>query len=143
MRYTNKKAFFNFQILETWSCGIVLVGSEVKSIFQNGFNFQDSYAYVNNGEVFLKGTHIPEYKNSTMLNHQVDRERKLLLNKKEIKKIESLLDKGLTLVATSIFANDKGYIKVELSLAKGKKLYDKRESIKEKDLQRELTKNIE
>jgi SsrA-binding protein len=133
----NRKASFEFELLDEFEVGIVLLGSEVKSIRAGNVSITEAYCYVNKGEVFIKNMHIQELKNAPV-QHEPLRERKLLLTKKEIYKIETQLkNKGLTLVPTYLY-NKKGLIKLKLRLAKGKKLYDKRESIKAKDVERDL-----
>jgi SsrA-binding protein len=133
----NRKASFEFELLEEFEAGIVLLGSEVKSIRAGNVSITEAYCYVNKSEVFIKNMHIQELKNS-VTQHEPLRERKLLLTKKEIFKIETQLkNKGLTLVPTYLY-NKKGLIKLKIRLAKGKKLYDKRESIKAKDIERDL-----
>lgn len=133
----NRKASFEFQLLEEFDAGIILVGSEIKSIRQGHVSISESYCYVNKGEVFIKNMHIQELKDAAV-QHEPLRDRKLLLTKKEIKKIETKLkDKGLTLVPTYMY-NKKGLVKLKISLAKGKKLFDKREDKKAKDIERDL-----
>lgn len=135
----NKKASFEFLFLEEFVAGIVLLGSEVKSIRNGAVSFTDAYCYIKNNEIFVKNIHISEYKNSSYNKHEPKRDRKLLLTKREIKKLkEKTQEKGLTIVPTKIFINDKGLVKIGLALAKGKKLYDKRESIKKKDDERRM-----
>lgn len=133
----NRKASFEFELLDEFEAGIVLVGSEVKSIRAGNVSITESYCFINNSEVFIKNMHIQELKNAPV-QHEPTRERKLLLTKKEISKIEvQLKNKGLTLVPTYLY-NKKGLIKIKIRLAKGKKNYDKRESIKAKDVARDL-----
>ncbi len=133
----NRKSSFEFELLDEFECGIVLVGSEVKSIRNGNVSITEAYCYVNNNEVFIKSMHIQELKNSAV-QHEPTRERKLLLTKKEISKISiQLKNNGLTLIPTYLY-NKKGLIKIKISLAKGKKLYDKRDSIKKKDVERDL-----
>ena len=118
---------------------MVLQGTEVKSIRQGKVSFNDSYCLIQKGEVWIKSLHIAEYSHGNLNNHEPSRDRKLLLNKKEIKKIESKLkEKGYTLVPLRMFFNDKGFIKMEIGLAKGKKLHDKRETLRKKDVDREI-----
>ena len=120
---------------------MVLTGTEVKSLRQGRASFNDSYCIVNKGELWLKSLHIAEYTHGTASNHDPLRERKLLLNKKEIRKIESKIkEKGITVVPLRIFFSEKGLAKMEIGLGKGKKMYDKRESIKQRDTQREMKK---
>lgn len=139
----NRKANFEFSFIEELVAGIVLVGSEVKSIRNGAVSFSDSYCYVKNGEIFLKNLHISEYKNTSYNQHEPKRDRKLLLTKREIRKLkEKTTEKGLTIVPIKIFVNEKGLIKVTIALCRGKNTYDKRLSLKEKDLKREI-KNTE
>jgi len=135
----NKKASFEFEFLEEFVAGIVLFGSEVKSIRNGAASFTDAYCYINNNEIFLKSLHISEYKNASYNQHEPKRDRKLLLTKKEIKKLkEKTQEKGLTIVPTKLFVNDRGLIKVGIALAKGKKLFDKRQTLKRKDDERRM-----
>lgn len=118
---------------------MVLLGTETKSLREGKASFNDSYCLVHKGEIWLKSMHIAEYSHGTVNNHDPVRERKLLLTKREIKKIESKLkEKGYTLVPLRIFFNEKKLAKIEIGLARGKKLHDKRESIKQKDVEREM-----
>jgi SsrA-binding protein len=136
---TNKKAFFNYHILETYEAGISLLGSEVKSIREGRISLKESYAETRDGEVFLINCHISPYEAANRFNHEPRRNRKLLLHRREIKRLTGkILEKGLTLVPTKVLINDKGKIKVELSLAKGKRTYQKKEIIKERDREREM-----
>ncbi|MBF0229243.1 MAG: SsrA-binding protein SmpB [Desulfamplus sp.] len=135
---TNKKARHDFDISGEIEAGIVLVGTEVKSIRQGKINLKDSYADVKNGEVFLKQMHISPYQNAYYDNHDPLRSRKLLLHNKEIKKlIGKVAERGFTIVPLKVYFKN-GKIKVQIGLAKGKKLYDKRDTIKKKDIQREM-----
>ncbi|RLB99541.1 MAG: SsrA-binding protein [Deltaproteobacteria bacterium] len=135
---TNKKARHNYLIESEYEAGIVLVGSEVKSIREGRVSFQDAYADIKNGEIFLRQLHISPYKYAYNSNHEALRTRKLLLHGYEIKKLWSKIkERGFTLVPLKIyFKNDK--IKVTLGLGRGKKMFDKRESIKKKDMKRDL-----
>lgn len=134
---SNRKASFEYELLDEFDAGIVLFGSEVKSIRQGNISISESYCFLNKGELFVRDMHIPELKNFVK-QHEPLREKKLLLTKKELNKIElKLKNKGLTLVPTHLY-NKKGLIKLKIRIAKGKKLYDKRESIKEKDIERDL-----
>jgi SsrA-binding protein len=136
---TNKKAYFNYEILETYEAGISLVGSEVKSIREGRISLKESYAEIKDGEVFLVNCNISPYEPANRFNHEPRRERKLLLHRSEIKRlIGKILEKGLTLVPTKVLINDKGKVKIEISLAKGKRAYQKREIIKERDREREM-----
>ncbi len=136
---TNKKAFFLYEILETYEAGVSLLGSEVKSIREGRISLKESYAEIKGGEAFLVNCHISPYGPANRLNHQPMRERKLLLHRREIKRLTGKIrEKGLTLVPTKVLINERGKIKVEIALAKGKKAYQKREAIKERDREREL-----
>lgn len=134
----NKKARFEYEILDSFEAGISLVGTEVKSLRQSNANFLDSYAKIKNEEIFIVNLHISEYKYGNIQNHEPKRIRKLLLKKQEIRKLESkVLEKGLTLVPLSFYLKN-GKIKLELGLCRGKKLYDKRETIKQRDIERSM-----
>lgn len=135
----NRKARYEYHFLEKYIAGIQLFGTEIKSIREGKVNLQEGYCYMKKGECFVKQMHISPYTQAAHYNHESDRERKLLLTKKELDKIESKTkEKGLTLVPTRLFINDRGLAKLEFALAKGKKLFDKREDIKQKDVKREL-----
>lgn len=134
----NRKAKFNYEFLERFEAGIVLTGTEVKSLRVGGANIMDAFAEIRNGEVLLINADIPVLKTSRHFTHEPRRPRNLLLNKKQIKKlIGKLKDKGLSLVAVHLYFNLRGLAKVDLALGKGKKQYEKRESIKERDWGRE------
>ncbi|MBS1490941.1 MAG: SsrA-binding protein SmpB [Bacteroidetes bacterium] len=136
----NKQASFQYELLDKYVAGIQLMGTEIKSIREGKVNLQDGYCYFNNGECFVKGINITAYAQGTHYNHEAARERKLLLKKTELKKLESKVEeKGLTLIPTRLFINDRGLAKLEIALGKGKKLHDKRESIKDRDIKRELS----
>jgi SsrA-binding protein len=135
----NKKASFEFHFIDKFIAGIVLQGSEIKSIRLGKVNLQDSYCAFLNNELYVKGMHIAPYVLARNYNHEAKRDRKLLLNKRELKKLLTKnKEKGLTIIPIRIFLNDRGLAKLEIALAKGKKIYDKREDIKEKDLKRDL-----
>lgn len=136
----NRQAAFNYELLDKYIAGIVLKGTEIKSIKEGKVNLQDGYCYVNNGELFVKGINITPYAQGTHYNHEPARERKLLLRKSEIRKLTSKMEeKGLTLIPIRLFVTERGLAKLEIALARGKKHYDKRQSIKEKDIKRELS----
>ena len=136
----NKKASFDYEFLEKHVAGLELKGTEIKSIREGKVNLQDGYCYFSRGEAFAKGINISPYAQGTHYNHEPMRERRLLLKKSEIKKLESKVEeKGLTLVPVRLFINDRGLAKLEIALARGKKTHDKRESIKERDIKRELS----
>ncbi|WP_152270693.1 SsrA-binding protein SmpB [Agriterribacter humi] len=135
----NRSAYYEYHIEDKYVAGLVLTGTEVKSLREGRASFNDSYCYFHKGELWIKSLHIAEYSHGTYHNHEPLRERKLLLNKKELKKLESKLkEKGFTIVPLSIFFNDKGLAKIEVGLGKGKKLHDKRETIKARDSEREI-----
>lgn len=135
----NKKAGFEYHFIDKYVAGIVLQGSEIKSIRGGKVNLQASYCAIYNGEVFVKEMHISPYKQASHYNHEPKRARKLLLSKREIKKLTSKSqEKGLTIVPIRLFVTKKGLAKLEIALAKGKKIYDKRHDIKEKELKRDL-----
>ncbi len=137
----NRKARFSYEILESFEAGIVLTGTEVKSARQGRVNLQDAYATVDKGEVFIKGMHISPYDQGNRFNPDPLRKRKLLLHKREIRKLAvSVQQEGLTLIPLRLYLK-RGLIKLELAIAKGKKLYDKRESIKKRETERELSRN--
>ena len=137
----NRKASFEYQFIDKYIAGIELLGTEIKSIRNNEANISDAYCIIKNNEIFLINLHISEYKNASLNNHNPKRERKLLLNKQEINKIEKKTkEKGNTIIPIRLFINNKGKAKVEISVAKGKKIYDKREDIKERDMKRDLEK---
>jgi SsrA-binding protein len=133
----NKKARHDYQILETLEAGIALLGTEVKSLREGRANLRDSYAVVQNGEVYLKGLHISPYSHTSDNKLDPRRDRKLLLNRGEIRKlIGKVQEKGLTLVALKLYFNPRGIAKVELGLARGKRSYDKRQDMAERDAKR-------
>jgi SsrA-binding protein len=135
----NRQASYEYELLDKYVAGIVLTGTEIKSIREGKINLQDGFAYFNNGELFVKGVNITPYAQGTHYNHDATRERKLLLKRAELKKLESrTAEKGLTLVPTRLFINDRGFAKMEIALGRGKKMHDKRDSIKERDAKREL-----
>ena len=142
MEIINRKARFNYQIFEEIEAGIVLTGTEIKSIRNGKANLKDSYGTIKNGECFLINMHISPYEKGNLFNHEETRTRKLLLHKKEILKLSDKIKlEGYTLVPLKLYLV-RGKAKILLGLAKGKKTYDKRESIKEKDIKRNLAKNF-
>ena len=135
----NKKAHFNYEIGDTFTAGLVLTGTEIKSIRDGKASLADSYCRVENGEVCVKNMHLSEYFYGSYNNHSVKRDRKLLLNKKEISKIAKAADEpGYTIVPIRIFINDRGYAKLVIGIGRGKKQYDKRQSIKEREDKRNI-----
>ena len=139
----NKKASFEFEFIETYTAGIVLNGTEIKSLRLSKASIAEAYGLISKNEILLRNMYIQPYENGTHYNHQPRRDRKLLLNRSEINKIDrKIKSKGLTLVPVNLFINKKGLAKVEIALAKGKKIYDKREDLKKKDAKREIEKKI-
>lgn len=135
----NRRARYEFEFIDTYQAGIVLKGTEIKSIREGKVNLQDGFCFFKKGELFLKNVHISPYAQGSFYNHTEDRERKLLLKKQELTKLESKMnEKGLTMVPTRLYINNRGLAKLELILGKGKKIHDKRDSIKEKDIKREM-----
>ena len=135
----NRSAYHEFFVDNKYEAGMILLGTEVKSMREGKVSFNDSYCIIHKGELWLKSLHIAEYSHGNLNNHEPLRDRKLLLRKREIQKIESKLkERGYTLIPLRIFFKEKGLAKMELGLAKGKKLHDKRESIKQKDVEREM-----
>jgi len=135
----NKKAYFEYEILETFIAGIQLQGTEIKSIREGKAGLVDSYCQFFQGELYVKNMHIAEYFFASIFNHEAKRERKLLLQKRELSKLErKIKETGLTIVPLKLFMNDKGFAKLEIALARGRKTYDKRENIKQKDDKRDM-----
>jgi SsrA-binding protein len=135
----NRQAGFEYELLDKYVAGMVLTGTEIKSIREGKVNLQDGYCYFNNGQLFTKGINITPYAQGTHYNHEALRERKLLLKRSEIRKLEGKIEeKGLTLVPTRLFINERGLAKLEIAVAKGKKLHDKRDSIRDREAKREL-----
>ncbi|MER9910496.1 SsrA-binding protein SmpB [Mesorhizobium sp. M0050] len=134
----NRKARFSYEVLDTVEAGLVLTGTEVKSLRQGQANIQDSYASVEGGEIWLINSYLPEYLQANRFNHEPRRRRKLLLNKREMAKLAQSIDReGMTLVPLKIYFNDQGRAKLLLAVGRGKKLHDKRESEKQRDWSRE------
>lgn len=135
----NKKASFNYTFIEKYTAGIKLTGTEIKSIRLSKASLGDAYCLFIEGELYIRGLNITEYAFGTHYNHEPLQDRKLLLNKKELKKLErKSTEKGLTIVATRLFITDSGWAKVDIALAKGKQEFDKRNQIKDKDLNRDM-----
>ena len=141
--FKNRKARHNYFFIQEFEAGIVLKGSEIKSIREGKLSFKDSYASIDAGEVWLYSLHISPYKYDSVFAPDPERKRKLLLNKREIKKIKNKMDeKGMTLIPVEIYINDKGLAKIKIALAKGKRQYDKREDIKKKDVMRDMQRSM-
>lgn len=139
IKIKNRKVTFEYELIEKFVAGIVLVGTEIKSIRGGKVNLTDSYCQFYGSELYVKNLHISEYDLGTCNNHEARRDRKLLLNRKELAKLEKKVkESGLTIVCVKMFVNGKGLAKLEIALARGKKTYDKRESLKQKDSKREM-----
>lgn len=138
LRIQNRRAHFDYAFLETFTAGIVLRGTEIKSIRMGKASLQDAYAYFKGNTLWVKGMHIGLYAYGTIYNHEEKRERQLLIRKAEQRKLLKGQGKGLTLVPTQLFINDRGLAKLEIALARGKKAYDKRQTIKERDQERAI-----
>ena len=140
IQVTNRRASFDYEFLETYTAGIVLVGTEIKSNRSGKASLQDAYCYFDTlGQLYVRGLNIAQYFWGSWGQHEPTRDRKLLLTKRELKHLRNAYkQKGLTIVAVKLFVADNGYAKLVIALAKGKKEYDKRQSIKEKDIRREL-----
>ncbi|MCI1778865.1 MAG: SsrA-binding protein SmpB [Bacteroidales bacterium] len=135
----NKRARFEYELLETYTAGIVLYGTEIKSIRAGKASIVDGYCYFDHGELYVTNMHISEYWWANRFNHDPKRNRKLLMNKKELRKLQrAVKEKGLTIVATRLFLSERGFAKLNIALAKGKKEFDKRQTIKENDIKREM-----
>jgi SsrA-binding protein len=143
MSINNKAAYHEYFIEQTYTAGMVLTGTEVKSLRAGKASFNDAYCFFEKGELYIKSLHISEYKLGTIYNHLPTQERKLLLTKKELKKLESRSnEKGFTIVPLKIFFSDNGFAKLEIGLGKGKKLHDKRDTIKQRDTEREIRRYV-
>lgn len=143
IKIKNKRISWEYFLIEKIVAGIVLTGTEIKSIRQGKANLADSYCYFEQGELFVRGMHIAEYSYGTYNNHFTKRDRKLLLTARELKKLNvKVREKGMTLVPVVLFINEKGLAKLEIAVAKGKHFYDKRENLKEKDTKREIDRHL-
>jgi SsrA-binding protein len=139
LELSNRKAYHEYFFEATYIAGIVLSGTEIKSLRSGKASFNDSYCQFHKGELFVRSLHISEYAFGTYANHEPLQERKLLLNKKELKKLENKIkEKGYSIIPLRIFISDKGFAKLEIGLGKGKKNYDKRETIKSRDTERDI-----
>jgi len=135
----NRRASFDYEFIEEYNAGIILTGTEIKSIRAGKASLVDSYCYFDKGELWVKGINIAEYRLGTYYNHEEKRERKLLLTRKELRKLErNVKETGLTIVPTKMFLTEKGWVKLRIALARGKKEYDKRESLKLKDAKKDM-----
>ena len=143
MEIKNRSAYYEYYFDEKYDAGIVLKGTEVKSLRAGKASFNDSYCIFQKGELWIKSFHIAEYSHGTVNNHEPLRDRKLLLTKRELKKLETKIkEKGYTIIPLRLYFNDKNIAKLEIGLGKGKKLHDKRESIKQRDTERELKRYV-
>ncbi len=143
IKIKNKKAYHHFYIEEVFTAGIILTGTEIKSIREGKASLAESYCAFEAHELFVKEMHIAEYKYGTIFNHEPKRDRKLLLNVRELKKLKAkVAEKGYTIVPVLLFVNEKGLAKLNVALAKGKHFFDKRNTLKQKDAQREMDRNI-
>jgi len=141
MEIINRKAKHDFELLDFFTCGIVLVGTEIKSIREGKVSFTDTYCYFQDNQLLIKNLHISEYEFGSYNNHDPKRDKILLLNKNELRKIrDKISENGLTIIPTKLFINEKGWAKIDIAIAKGKKNFDKREDIKDRDNDRELKK---
>lgn len=139
----NRRAKFDFQFLDTYTAGIVLKGTEIKSIREGKAGLADSYCFFRNEELFVRNLHIGEYQNASFYKHDPLRERKLLLSRQELNKLlKKVKDQGLTIVSVKLFIGEAGYAKLNIALAKGKKEFDKRDDIKKKDIEREMSRKF-
>ena len=144
VKIKNKKASYEYFLIEKFTAGIQLTGTEIKSIRYGKASIREAYCAFTSNELFVRNMNISEYRLGTHYNHEPKRERKLLLNKRELKKLQTKIDeKGFTLVPILLFINEKGLAKLEIALAKGKHTYDKRASLKEKDIKRDLDRSME
>jgi len=140
---SNKRALFEYYIIQKVEAGIALTGSEIKSIRAGKINFKDSYAKISEGECFLMNFHISPWEKASFFNHEAERPRRLLLHKSEIRRLKTKVDEqGMTLIPLDIYINDKGKCKLTIALAKGKKVYDKRDTLQKKDLEREKEREV-
>jgi len=138
LNIVNRKASFEYEFIEKYTAGIKLVGTEIKSLRLGKVQMVDCYCFFLRGELWIKNLHISEYEFGNRHNHQAKSDRKLLLTKRELKRLSAKMEEGQTIVPTRIFISEKGFAKVDIALAKGKKLYDKRETIKKRDSDREV-----
>jgi SsrA-binding protein len=139
IKIVNREARFSFELLEEFEAGVVLTGTETKSLRNGGGSFNDAYCLMKEGELWLKNLHIPEYSHGSLNNHSPTRLRKLLLTKRELKKIDAKIrERGLTVVPLELYLNERGFFKVRIALARGKKSFDKRNTIKDREVKRSL-----
>lgn len=138
----NKKVLFEYNLLDRYEAGIILKGTEIKSIRSSHANLKDAFCYFKDGELYIKNLHISPYEFGNLVNHDALSLRKLLLKKRELYKLQTKVkERGLTIIPVRIFINERGFAKIEIALARGKKSFDKRESIKQKDAKRDMDRN--
>ncbi len=138
----NRKASFEYTLLDRYAAGMQLKGTEIKSIREGKAGINEAFCYIDKGELWVKGLHISPFSKGSFYNHEETRNRKLLLHKKELKKITGTLTEGMSIVPIELFINNRGWAKLEIALAKGKKQFDKRETIKRRELQRTLGRKV-
>lgn len=139
IKILNRDARFSFELLEEFEAGIMLTGTETKSLRNGGGSFNDAYCMMKGGELWLKNLHVPEYSHGNLNNHEPTRLRKLLLTKRELKKIDAKIrEKGLTVVPIELYLSERGFFKVKIALGRGKKTFDKRNTIKDRDVKRTI-----
>jgi SsrA-binding protein len=139
----NRRAKFDYQFLETYTAGLVLKGTEIKAIREGKAALSDAYCHFKDGELYIRNMHIAEYENASFYTHEPTRERKLLLSRQELNKLErKAKDTGVTIIPVKLFIGDKGFAKLNIALAKGKKSFDKRQDIKKRDTERELSRKL-
>ncbi len=139
----NRKAYHDYEIISKHEAGLVLLGTEVKAVREGRINLKDSYIDVKSGQAILIGTHIGQYSNANLNNHETERPRKLLLHRREINKfLQKVLVKGVSIIPLKMYFNEKGRLKVEIAIARGKRSYDKKNAIKEKDIKREVDREL-
>ena len=139
----NKKAEYQYFLIDSYSAGLVLTGTEIKSIREGRANLADAYCVFIGNELYVRQMHISEYRFGSWLNHPAKRDRKLLLNRKELRKLQNKIkERGYTIIPTLLYVNPKGYAKIDIALARGKKFFDKREAIKAKDTRRDMERQL-
>lgn len=139
----NRKAYHDYEVLDKYEAGIMLVGSEVKSLREGKINLKDSYVDIRLGEAYLINAHISPYSNASYNNHEPERDRKLLLHKQELNKLErKVKNRGVSIIPLTIYFNKKGLVKLEIAMAKGKREYDKKQKIKDRDIKREVDREL-
>lgn len=143
IQFKNKKAYYQYEIGNEYTAGMVLQGSEVKSIRNRKANISDAYCSFKGDELFIVNLHIAPYEQASYNNHEAKQDRKLLLNRTELRKIhKAVKEKGVAIIPLNLYINEKGLVKIDIGIAKGKKTFDKRESLKEKDKQRDLDREL-